>query len=192
MTMAKGTDGKAGADGGSHTASGPPRIDLDDRDGSIAVLFEMHHAALVRLAVVLGADDAEDIVSEAFYQLYRRWRRLRAPEAAVAYVRSSVVNLTRMRIRHLQVARRHVQRTGPGNEPVESGESVVVTRQDQELLITAVRALPARQREALVLRFWLDLSEREIAETMGVSAGSVKVHISRGKAALTQKLEGHR
>jgi RNA polymerase sigma-70 factor (sigma-E family) len=162
-----------------------------DREAAIAELFETHHLPLVRLAVLLGADDAEDVVAEAFYQLYRRWRRLRSPEAAAAYLRSVVVNLTRMRIRHLQVMRKHAARS---EEPahVASGEERAVLRDDQKALVDAVRALPARQREALVLRFWLDLRESEIAEAMGISAGSVKVHVSRGMAALSRTLEERR
>jgi RNA polymerase sigma-70 factor (sigma-E family) len=163
-----------------------------DREQAIAALFEAHHLSLVRLAVLLGADDAEDVVSEAFYQLYRRWRRLRSPEAAAAYLRSVVVNLTRMRIRHLQVARRHAARTDDVPLHVPSGEERAVLRDDQKALVDAVRALPARQREALVLRFWLDLRESEIADAMGISAGSVKVHVSRGMAALSRSLEERR
>ena len=80
----------------------------------------------MRLAVLLGADDAEDVVAEAFYQLYRRWPRLRSPEAAAAYLRSVVVNLTRMRIRHLQVVRKHAARTGDEPSHAASGEERAV------------------------------------------------------------------
>jgi RNA polymerase sigma-70 factor (sigma-E family) len=171
-------------------AAPPPDLDRE-REEAIAALFELHHLPLVRLAVLLGADDAEDVVAEAFYQLYRRWRRLRSPDAAANYLRSVVVNLTRMRIRHLQVVRKHAART---DEPAHaaSGEEHAVLRDDQKALVDAVRALPARQREALVLRFWLDLRESEIAAAMGISAGSVKVHVSRGMAALSRSLEERR
>jgi RNA polymerase sigma-70 factor (sigma-E family) len=170
-----------------------PPSDLDrEREEAIAELFELHHLPLVRLAVLLGADDAEDVVAEAFYQLYRRWRRLRSPEAAANYLRSVVVNLTRMRIRHLQVVRKHAARDGAEPAHAVSGEEHAVLRDDQKALVAAVRALPARQREALVLRFWLDLRESEIAEAMGITAGSVKVHVSRGMAALSRVLEERR
>ena len=162
------------------------------REAAVAELFEIHHLPLVRLAVLLGADDAEDVVAEAFYQLYRRWPRLRSPEAAATYLRSVVVNLTRMRIRHLQVVRKHAARTGDERPHVASGEERAVLRDDQKALVDAVRALPARQREALVLRFWLDLRESEIADAMGITAGSVKVHVSRGMAALSRMLEERR
>ncbi|QYN35073.1 sigma-70 family RNA polymerase sigma factor [Pseudonocardia sp. DSM 110487] len=163
-----------------------------DREAAVAELFEIHHLPLVRLAVLLGADDAEDVVAEAFYQLYRRWPRLRSPSAAATYLRSVVVNLTRMRIRHLQVVRKHAVRTGDEQPHVASGEERAVLRDDQKALVDAVRALPARQREALVLRFWLDLRESEIADAMGITAGSVKVHVSRGMAALSRMLEERR
>jgi RNA polymerase sigma-70 factor (sigma-E family) len=172
--------------------AGPGQAERE-REEAIAELFETHHLPLVRLAVLLGADDAEDVVAEAFYQLYRRWRRLRSPEAAAAaYLRSVVVNLTRMRIRHLQVVRKHAARNGDAPAHVASGEERAVLRDDQRALVDAVRALPARQREALVLRFWLDLRESEIADAMGISAGSVKVHVSRGMAALSRTLEERR
>ena len=162
------------------------------REAAVAELFEVHHLPLVRLAVLLGADDAEDVVAEAFYELYRRWPRLRSPQAAATYLRSVVVNLTRMRIRPLQVVRKHAARSGDEQTYVASGEERAVLRDDQKALVDAVRALPARQREALVLRFWLDLRESEIADAMGITAGSVKVHVSRGMAALSRVLEERR
>lgn len=179
----------------THTAGrshGATRSDLDEREKGVEAVFKTHRTAMIQLAVVLGADDVEDIVAEAFYQLYSRWTYLRSPDAAVGYLRSSVVNLTRMRIRHMQIARRHAQRAEPAVEVAQSGESLAVLRHDQRAIVEAVRHLPTRQREALVLRYWLDLSEREIAQTMNVSVGSVKVHISRGMAALTRKFEDRR
>jgi RNA polymerase sigma-70 factor (sigma-E family) len=173
-------------------AEPPPDIAGLDRDRAVETLFATHHLAMTRLAVLLGADDAEDVVAEAFYQLYRRWPRLRSAEAAAAYLRSVVVNQTRMRIRHLQVVRRHAARAGGVADHVESGEAQVVLRDDQQALVDAVRRLPDRQREALVLRFWLDLREKEIADAMGISTGSVKTHVSRGMAALSLSLQERR
>lgn len=170
----------------------PPATADPDRESAVAALFAAHHLPLVRLAVLLGADDAEDVVGEAFYQLYRRWGRLRSAGAAATYLRSTVVNLTRMRIRHLQVVRRHLADDGREPGTVASGEDATVLRDDQQALVDAVRALPARQREALVLRYWLDLREREIAEVMGITAGAVKVHASRGMAALSRTMEERR
>ncbi len=163
----------------------------DDREAALALLFDLHYTGLLRLAVLLGADDAENIVAEAYYQLYRRWQRLRGPEAALAYLRSVVCNLTRMRLRHLQVVRKHA---GPATDPVAvaSAESIAMVQDDQRVLIEALRRLPGRQREALVLRYWLGLRESEIATAMGISVGAVKSHTARGIATLTKVMEVRR
>ncbi|MGC9538780.1 sigma-70 family RNA polymerase sigma factor [Streptomyces sp. UG1] len=162
-----------------------------EREAGLARLFELHYSSMLRLAVLLGADDPENVVAEAYYQIYRKWRRLRDTEAAEAYLRSTVCNLTRMRIRHLQVARKHVEKPAP-DELVASAESTALLRDDQRVLIDALQQLPARQREALVLRHWLGLKESEIAAAMGISCGSVKTHTARGLAALTQAMEARR
>lgn len=162
-----------------------------EREAGVARLFELHYSSMLRLAVLLGADDPENVVAEAYYQIYRKWRRLEDAEAAEAYLRSTVCNLTRMRIRHLQVARRHVE-TPAAEEPVASAESTALLHDDQRVLIGALQQLPARQREALVLRHWLGLKESEIAAAMGISCGSVKTHTARGLAALTQAMEARR
>ena len=117
-----------------------------EREAALARLFELHYASMLRLAVLLGADDPENVVAEAYYQIYRKWRRLREPGAAEAYLRSTVCNLTRMRIRHLQVARKHVE--NPTEEIVVSAESAALLRDDQCVLIDALQQLPTRQREA--------------------------------------------
>ncbi|MFJ8363919.1 sigma-70 family RNA polymerase sigma factor [Streptomyces sp. NPDC093984] len=161
-----------------------------EREAGVARLFERHYASMLRLAVLLGADDPENVVAEAYYQIYRKWRRLKDTEAAEAYLRSTVCNLTRMRIRHLQVARRHEEK--PTEEVVASAESTALLHDDQRVLIRALQQLPARQREALVLRHWLGLKEQEIAAAMGISCGSVKTHTARGIAALTQAMEARR
>jgi RNA polymerase sigma-70 factor (sigma-E family) len=161
-----------------------------EREAALARLFEVHYASMLRLAVLLGADDPENVVAEAYYQIYRKWRRLRDAAAAEAYLRSTVCNLTRMRIRHLQVARKHVE--NPPSDVVASAESTALLHDDQRVLIDALQQLPARQREALVLRHWLGLKESEIAAAMGISCGSVKTHTARGIAALTQAMEARR
>ncbi len=173
-------------------APGRSGVDLRDLEREVAVsaVFDAQHAQLVRLARLLGADaDAEDVVAEAFYDLYRRYDRLRDPSRATAYVRAAVCNLTRMRLRHLQVVRRHASLPNPDDgRLVGSAESELLLREEQQQVIDALATLPTRQRQALVLRYWLDLREAEVAETMGISKGSVKVHTSRGMAALTERL----
>ncbi|MFB6962132.1 RNA polymerase sigma factor [Streptomyces sp. NPDC056309] len=169
-----------------------PGVDLRDveRETAMIRLFDGHHAQLVRLAVLLGAEqDAEDVVAEAYCVLHSRWYRLRAPDAAPAYLRSVVCNLVRMRIRRLQVSRRHAN---VELSPIASAESTVMLHEDQRQVVDALKNLPTRQREALVLRYWMDLKEREIADAMGISAGAVKSHISRGMHALSHAMETHR
>ena len=160
-----------------------------ERETAIAQLFDLHYTPMLRLAALLGADDPENIVAEAYYQLYRKWRKLRTTDAALPYLRSVVCNLTRMRIRHLQVARRH---TEPPATDIASAETAALLHDDQQALLAALRTLPARQREALVLRHWLGLREKEIAQAMGISPGSVKTHTARGIAALTHTMETRR
>jgi RNA polymerase sigma-70 factor (sigma-E family) len=148
-------------------------------------LFAAHFRGLVRLATLLGADDPEDIAQEAFVRLHRSSGRLRDQGSALPYLRRTVVNLSRSRLRHLRVVRRGV----PAMPDVASAEHTAVLREDHRELIAAVLALPARQREALVLRYWLDLSEVEIADAMGISRGAVKSHAARAIAALERALE---
>lgn len=165
-----------------------PMLDLRDpeREVAIARVFDESHGRLVRLAVLLGAGaDAEDIVAEAFCQLYRRWHKLRSPDAAHAYVRGSVVNLVRMRHRHHQVVRRHGERELRSSDTV-SAESIALDRADQRAVVEALDQLAPRQREAIVLRYWMDLNEAEIAATMGISCGAVKTHTSRAMAWLSR------
>ncbi|MGW4823701.1 SigE family RNA polymerase sigma factor [Streptomyces sp. NPDC004227] len=164
--------------------------DQPEREAAVARLFEEHYTSMLRLATLLGADDPENIVAEAFYEIFRRWRRLRDSGSAEAYLRSTVCNLTRMRVRHLQVVRKHADT--PSTEWVASAETSALLHDDQRVLIAALQELPPRQREALVLRHWLGLKEKDIARAMGISAGSVKTHTARGIAALTHAMENRR
>jgi RNA polymerase sigma factor (sigma-70 family) len=150
----------------------------------VAGLFRAGYPEMVRLADLLGADDPEDIAQEAFARLIRKYGSLRDRDAALAYVRASVCNLTRNRHRHLRVVR---LRTPAGHHD-DSAEQVVMLKEGHREVLAALAGLPPRRREAIVLRYWLDLSEREIAAAMGVSPGTVKSHVSRGLAALAVAL----
>lgn len=191
MSTSTGPIGPAAAPQGP---SGPPDAadPGQDREATVARLFDRHYTSMLRLAALLGADDPENIVAEAYYQIYRKWRKLRDAEAAEAYLRSTVCNLTRMRIRHLQVARRHAAAPQAAEFSVASAENSALLEDDQRVMVGALQALPARQREALVLRHWLGLKESEIAAAMSISPGSVKTHTARGLAALTQAMEARR
>lgn len=163
--------------------------DTDPRgaEAAVAGLFAARYPELVRLAGLLGADDPEDIAQEAFARLLRRYGSLRDADAALGYVRATVCNLTRNRHRHLRVARLRTPVERPADE--ESSEQAALLREEQREVIAALAALPARRREAIVLRYWLGLSEAEIAAAMGISAGTVKSAVSRGLAALGRTLE---
>lgn len=152
----------------------------------VSALFQARYPELVRLARLLGADDPEDIAQEAFARLIRRQRVLRDHDAALAYVRSTVCNLVRNRHRHLRVVR---LRTFAADVEVSSEQAVMV-REDRRELQVALATLSPRRREAIVLRYWLDMSEREMAAIMGVSPGTVKSLVSRGLDALGKALEG--
>jgi RNA polymerase sigma factor (sigma-70 family) len=156
----------------------------DDVASGVSGLFRARYPEMVRLADLLGADDPEDIAQEAFARLIRKHGSLRNPEAALAYVRASVCNLTRNRHRHLRVVRLRT----PAAHHEDSSEQVAMLREDHREVLAALAGLAPRRREAIVLRYWLDLSEREIAAAMGVSPGTVKSHVSRGLAALARAL----
>ena len=164
------------------TDAGPPGA-----EAAVAGLFAARYPELVRLAGLLGADDPEDIAQEAFARLLRRYGALRDADAALGYVRATVCNLTRNRHRHLRVARLRTPVERPAD--VESSEQAALSREEQREVIAALAALPARRREAIVLRYWLGLSEAEIAATMGISPGTVKSAVSRGLAAVGRALE---
>jgi len=165
----------------------PPDPALTDGEAAVADLFAARYAEMVRLAGLLGADDAEDVAQEAFARLLGRHASLRDQAAAIGYVRATVCNLTRNRVRHLGVARVKAPSLSLLDAP--SPEHGAIAREDHEEVLAAVAGLPARQREAIVLRYWLELSEAEIAAAMGVAAGTVKSLVSRGVAAVGKKLE---
>lgn len=155
--------------------------------GEVAALHRAHYRSLVRLAALLLDDvgASEEVVQDAFVQLQLRWRRLADPDRAPAYLRSSVLNGARSRLRHRQVGARHLQ---PVPAPAPSAEAGALATDAHDHMMSALARLPARQREALVLRFYLELSEAEMAAAMGISAGSVKTHVHRGLAALNTYL----
>jgi RNA polymerase sigma-70 factor (sigma-E family) len=163
-----------------------------DRTEVVSALFFAHHRRLVGLASLLAPDQqtAEDVVQEAFAGLYRRWRQLRDPNAAVAYLNRAVVNGSRDSLRRKRRAGTAMLLIVPKSGQLESAEHEAVHHQEGDQLWAAVTALPMRQRQVLVLRYYLDQSEAEIAETLEISRGSVKTHASRGIAAIARDWEG--
>jgi len=169
----------------------PVPVAVTDRDEALRWLFEEQYLSLVRLAALLTDDreTAEDVVQEAFVRMYRAWDRVRDVSAASPYLRSIVLNLARSGLRRKLVARRRGRNVGVD---AASAEEDVLIREDQRAVVDVLRSLPRRQRECLTLRYYQDLSEAEIAEVLGISAGSVKSYASRGIAALAAKLEARR
>lgn len=158
-----------------------------DADEALTVLYTAHHRSLVRIAGLLlrDTDAAEEVVQDAFVGLYRRWRRLRDPDKAVAYLRQSTVNGARSALRRRGTAWRALPRL----LPVDSDPDVATQVAAHRTVIDALAHLPERQREVLVLRYYADLSEAQIADLLGISRGAVKTHASRGLAALRPTLE---
>jgi RNA polymerase sigma-70 factor (sigma-E family) len=160
-------------------------------DAALEHLYAAHWRQLVRLGVLLVRDQgtAEEVVQDAFVAVHDRWHRLRDPDKALAYLRQSVVNRSRSVLRHRGVVERHAARERPlGALP--GAEDAVLLTERRAAVLDALQALPRRQREVLALRYYLDLSETDIADALGISRGSVKAHASRGAAALRSRLDG--
>ena len=159
-----------------------------DADAAVEELYAAHYRRLVRLAVLLVRDvgTAEEVVQDSFVAMHGRWRKLRDPDKALAYLRQTVVNRSRSVLRHRAVEARHQP------EPLRDAagaDEATLTAERRTQVLDALRELPDRQREVIVLRYYLDLSEAQIAETLGISRGAVKSHASRGAASLRQVLE---
>jgi RNA polymerase sigma-70 factor (sigma-E family) len=159
----------------------------DEQAHSFDVLYQARRLAMVRLAAFLVGDAhlAEDIVQDAFAGLHSHWRRLRDEGAAEGYLRRAVVNRSRSQLRRRRTARRYPWPVA-ADEP--GADFDVLAADERHQLRHAVSRLPRRQREVLVLRYWADLSEAEIADAMGISAGTVKSTASRAMRALESVL----
>jgi RNA polymerase sigma-70 factor (sigma-E family) len=161
-----------------------------ERSYAIEALYRKHYVAMAKTArLLLGSrEEGEEIAQDAFVALYQGWDRLRDKELSVPYLRASVVNLARGRMRRASLARRHPPSVELPADPPEPGPGA----QELVALREALKSLPARQREAVVLRFFAGLDEAEIAAAMGISTGALKSHLHRAKSALGQKLETYR
>ena len=157
-------------------------------DLAVIELYSQHYRALVRLAALLVRDTptAEEVVQDSFVAMHGGWQRLRDTEKALAYLRQAVVNRSRSVLRHRTVVDKNLQKAPPDMPSAEHGALVLLER---SAVVAALRELPDRQREAIVLRYYADLSEAEIAAAMKISRGAVKSHTARGMAALRAALE---
>jgi len=168
------------------------RSQVSDAEAAVTALYRQHALGLTRLAHVMLGDrpGAEDVVHEAFYGLYRRWDRLKDPAKAPQYLRSSVLNGCRTQLRRSRP---------PGGTPADragaiqpSAEADVLAGEDRRDVLAAITRLPDRQREVLVLRYYLDEPEGVIAAALGIGASTVRSTLSRALKALGADLREHR
>ncbi|HYK69965.1 MAG TPA: SigE family RNA polymerase sigma factor [Streptosporangiaceae bacterium] len=153
---------------------------------AVTALYAEHALGLTRLAQVMLGDRgaAEDVVQDAFTGLYRRWSHLADSAKAPSYLRSAVLNGCRSVLR--RAGRAPVLDVCDAIVP--DSESAVLASQARQDVLRALRRLPDRQREVLVLRYYLDLKDGEIAAVMGIRDGSVRSAAHRGLAALERIL----
>jgi RNA polymerase sigma-70 factor (sigma-E family) len=159
-----------------------------DASDVVTEIYTTHYNQLVRLAVMLVHDlqTAEEVVQDAFEAMHLAWRRLRDTEKALSYLRQAIVNRSRSVLRHRKVVEMHAPKPAPDEQSAEHAAMTLIERSE---VTTALRSLPVRQREAVVLRYYGDFSEADIAKAMGISRGAVKSHTARAMAALKTILE---
>jgi RNA polymerase sigma-70 factor (sigma-E family) len=190
MTSAAGTPGVSRRDTGlqdvSEATSGR-RHDVASADDIVTDLYRAHALSMIRVAVLLVGDQptAEDVVQDAFIGLYRAAVRLDEPGKALPYLRVAVINGCRSVLR---ARKRAALRRTQHEPPVWSAESAAMAGEDRRAVLSAAARLPRRSREVLALRYYLDLSDYEIAAALGVSRSTVSSTASRALTALAHEL----
>ena len=170
-------------------------VPIEDAEGTSVDLltetYQAHYRSLLGLAALLLDDTAscEDVVQEAFIRVHAARRRVREPQKTLAYLRQTVVNLSRSALRRRLLGLRLLPKPMPDMASAEEGAYEALERDE---LKAALRRLQRRQREVLVLRYFADMTEAQVAETLGVSVGSVKAYGSRGLAALRVIMEAQK
>jgi RNA polymerase sigma-70 factor (sigma-E family) len=161
---------------------------IADKTAEISRLYREERRRLLRVAVLLAGDRsvAEDLVQEAFVALHRRWDSLADTSWAAGYLRVSVVNGARSLHRRRLVARRYLRGSEPEGAP--SADAGVLLADEHESVVAAVRALPKRQQQVVVLRYWSQMSEAELAAALDISTGTVKSTASRALTAIERHL----
>jgi RNA polymerase sigma-70 factor (sigma-E family) len=161
-----------------------------DAAHEVTALYQAHALGLVRLAVIMVGDQgcAEDVVQDAFFGLYRNWDSLANPSSALAYVRSSVLNGCRTLLRRRSHGAGLADASAPDGPSIESAEAWVLLGEEHREVLAAIRRLPDRQREALLLRYYFDMTADQAAQAMGVTRGTVKSATSRAVAAVARML----
>ena len=195
---ASGTSGRPAPGSAGRPAQGAPgATELPtDPDVAITELYHAHWHRLVRLAWLLLRDQlaAEDVVQDAFVATHRSWSAIRDGGRVVGYLQTAVVNGCRSVQRHNVVVDRQNHRDAaaadaPGRGSHGRAETHALHTADRDTVLDALRTLPARQREVLVLRYYSDLSEAQIAHTLEISPGAVKTHAHRGLSALRRTID---
>jgi len=153
---------------------------------SFAAVFNAHHRQAVRLAYLMTSDphQAEDIAAEAFAKVYVRWKKGEVRDVG-AYVRRAVANEANSKLRRRYLERREAAKRSGDERGVRTVDDVAA---DRDAVWQAIQRLPDRQRHAVVLRYYEDLSEAETAALLDCSVGTVKSQVSRGLAKLEQML----
>jgi RNA polymerase sigma-70 factor (sigma-E family) len=155
--------------------------------GLLSDLYAAHARDGIRLAFLLTGDRAlaEDLVQDAFVRLVGRLRHLREPNAFGAYLRRTIVNLATSHLRHRRVERAYLERVAAAPSPATTNNDEL-----DETMHRVLLGLPQRQRAAIVLRFYEDLSDVQTAAILGCSPGTVRSLVSRGMKTLREGLEG--
>jgi RNA polymerase sigma-70 factor (sigma-E family) len=176
--------------GGGSRSEAPPGPS-PDREGAITRLYREQWAGMVRLSLLMLGDrpSAEDAVQESFAAMYRRWDKIKDGARVEAYLRSAVLNTSRSVLRRRKLALLH---RGQPEPAVWSAESAAMIGEDRREVLAALATLPARRREVLVMRFYLHLSDADIAQTLGISEVSVRSTASRALKSLGHKLKEDR
>ena len=153
--------------------------------GGLEALYVAHAPVALRFAFYLSGDreQARDLVQEAFVRVAGRFAHLRKPDVFATYLRRTIVNLHTSRLRRLRLERAYVAREASRRTP--DAEAPDPTERDE--VWHAILALPPRQRAAIVLRFYEDLTERESAEILNCSVGAVNQLVARATAALRER-----
>ena len=172
----------------THAATAATDVTTAATDAAVTELFGAHYRSLVRLAAMLVHDiaTAEEVVQDSFVAMHAGLHRLRDSEKALSYLRAAVVNRSRSVLRHRVVVDRNAPKPAPDMPSAEHSALALIERSS---VVDALRTLPHRQREVVVLRYYADLSEAQIAAAMGITRGAVKSHTSRAMAALRCVLE---
>ncbi|GLY01284.1 MULTISPECIES: SigE family RNA polymerase sigma factor [Actinoplanes] len=164
-----------------------PDFDAEDAERAFRRFFDDHHADLSRLAYLVTGDSqvADDLAADAFVEVWRHWARVQAADSPVAYARGIVANLARQWIKRQTRERSGLLRLGLLRRDRDESDTPAILD-----VRSALRRLPLRRRECVILRYAFDLPEKEVAAILGISVGAVKSHTSRGAAQLSEFLRG--